>query len=43
MLDLLILTLVLAIWIIGLIGAWIFATVLPRDVKDSNGNYLVKR
>ena len=43
MLDLLIMFLLFTILVIGLTGMWIFATVMPKDVKDSEGNYLVKK
>ena len=43
MLDLLIMFLVFTILVIGLTGMWIFATVMSKDVKDSEGNYLVKK
>ena len=43
MLDLLIMFLVFTILVIGFTGMWIFATVMPKDVKDSEGNYLVKK
>jgi len=43
MIDLLINLLVFTILVIGLAGMWIFATVMPKDVKDSEGNYLVKK
>ena len=43
MIDLLIMFLVFTILVIGFTGMWIFATVMPKDVKDSDGNYLVKK
>ena len=43
MIDLIITFLVFVIIVIGLVGAWNFATVMRMDVKDSKGKYLVKK
>ncbi len=43
MIDLIVLFLVFTILAIGLAGMWIFATTMRMDVKDSDGNYLVKK
>ena len=43
MIDLIITFLVFVIIVIGLVGAWNFATVMRMDVKDSKGKYHVKK